>query len=58
MQRQIISDIAIIDKPEILEPETIENILISRYGILIRWAIIEVLETKLKISITYEKSGK
>lgn len=37
--------------------EEIENQLTQKYGSLIRWAIVAVAENKLKICLTYEKTG-
>lgn len=54
MNNQIVSDIAIIEKPSEFTTQNIEQILETQYGKLIRWAIIEVLDNKLKISVTYE----
>lgn len=57
MNNQIVSDIAIIEKPSEFTTQNIEQILETQYGKLIRWAIIDVLDNKLKISVTYE-TGK
>lgn len=54
MNNQIVSDIAIIEKPGEFTTQNIEQILETQYGKLIRWAIIDVLDNKLKISVTYE----
>ena len=54
MNNQIVSDIAIIEKPREFTTQNIEHILETQYGKLIRWAIIDVLDNKLKISVTYE----
>lgn len=54
MNNQIVSDIAIIEKPREFTTQNIEQILETQYGKLIRWAIIDVLDNKLKISVTYE----
>ena len=54
---QICSDIVLIDKPEIVSTEIIENVLINRFGSIIRWAVIEVLDNELKLCVTYEKRG-
>ncbi len=54
MNNQIVSDIAIIEKPSEFTTQNIEQILETQYGKLIRWAIIDVLDNKLKISVTYE----
>lgn len=54
MNNQIVSDIAIIEKPSEFTTQNIEQILEKQYGKLIRWAIIDVLDNKLKISVTYE----
>ncbi len=52
---QICSDIVLIDKPEIVSTVTIEKVLTNRFGSIIRWAVIEVLDNELKLCITYEK---
>lgn len=52
---QICSDIVLIDKPEIISTESIENVLTNRFGSIIRWAVIEVFDNELKLCITYEK---
>lgn len=36
-------------------PHDIENTLKSRYGNVVRWAIISVAENKAKVSVTYEE---
>lgn len=57
MQKQVISEITYIEKTETLDNIAIEKILIDKFGELIRWAIVEVQEDKLKVCFTYEKGG-
>lgn len=57
MQKQIMSTIAHIPRPESLNTQIIEELLQKRYGELIRWAIIDSDANELKISITYEKDA-
>ncbi len=52
---QICSDIILIEKPKFISTETIEIELSKRFGSIIRWAIIEVIDKQLKLCITYEK---
>lgn len=52
---QICSDIVLIDKPKDVTTESIETLLTSRFGSVIRWAVIEALQNELKLCITYEK---
>ena len=53
--KSILSDVIFIDLPSLLDTNTIENVLRTKYGELVRWAILDVLDDKLKISVTYEK---
>jgi hypothetical protein len=55
MPKQIVSDIVYIDRINPITTAKIEEILAERFGEIIRWAIIECSEPKLKISITYLK---
>ncbi len=55
MTKSIFSDVVFIDKPDVLSTTKIENRLTETYGSLIRWAIIDTTDKKLKICITYEK---
>jgi len=55
MQKQIISEVVLIDKPDNLTTENIETVLNSRFGEVIRWAIIDVSGRNLKINLTYIK---
>lgn len=57
MQKQILSTIVHIQKPEIINTKVIEDLLHSQYGELIRWAIIGSTDNKFKISITCEKDA-
>ena len=57
MPKQIISDTAIIKKPVQLNTKCIEDELQNKYGNIIRWAIIDLSDTKLKVSITFEKDA-
>lgn len=52
---QICSDIVSIAKPKIISTETIEIELVNRFGSVIRWAVIGVTDSELKLCITYEK---
>ena len=55
MTRSIVSDVISIEKPVALSTSNIENILETNYGSLIRWAILDITESDIKICITYEK---
>jgi len=55
--KQIITDITYIDKPGSVSTKVIEKTLTDRFGELIRWAVIEVLDDKLKVCLTYEKNN-
>ena len=50
----IVSDIIWV---ETCNPFDVEKTLIFRYGKLIRWAIIDKLDNKFKICLSYEKAG-
>lgn len=50
----IVSDIIWV---ETCNPFNIENMLISQYEKIIRWAIIDKQDNKFKICLTYEKTG-
>jgi len=50
---QIVSDTIILDLKYPVDNLVIEDILSQKYGEVIRWAIIQVLESGLKISVTY-----
>lgn len=52
----IISDIVWIPFEAPVNREMIEAVLAQKYGEIIRWAIIEVLDDKLKICLSYLKS--
>lgn len=54
---KILSEITYIDKKELLSTDYIEQNLRAKYGELIRWAIVDTQVDKLKICLTYEKSG-
>lgn len=54
---KILSEITYIDKKDNLSTEYIEQNLKTKYGELIRWAIIDIQSDRLKICLTYEKSG-
>lgn len=49
------SDVIWISSTNSSNREEIEKHLTNLYGSLIRWAIVDVNENKLKISVTYEK---
>lgn len=51
------SDVIWITKTNSLNRENIESQLSKEYGELIRWAIIDKQDDKLKICLTYEKTG-
>lgn len=55
MTISIVSDVISIEKPATLSTSNIENILETNYGSLIRWAILDITESDIKICITYEK---
>lgn len=55
MSKQIISATIMINKPESITTEYIENELTKKYKAPLRWAIIESKNDKLKLCITYEK---
>lgn len=56
MDREIISEVVLIDKPEDITTQGIEDILVLMYGEIIRWSIIGVEGNQLKIAVTYEKT--
>lgn len=51
----ILSDIIWISPVNIANRDEIEEILTKQYGNLIRWAIVDIKDNSLKISVTYEK---
>lgn len=52
--KMIVSDIIWV---ETSNPFDVEKTLISQYGKLIRWAIIDIQDNKFKICLSYEKAG-
>lgn len=52
---QILSDVIEIKLAETPTREHIENYILSNYGDIIRWAIIETKANSIKLCITYEK---
>lgn len=56
MDREIISEVVLIDKPEDITTQGIEDILVLMYGEVIRWSIMGVEGNQLKIGVTYEKT--
>lgn len=52
---QIISEIFYIDKANIENVKDLEKVLSNKYNDIIRWAVIDIINDKLKICITYEK---
>lgn len=57
MAKEILSDIILTDMPKQLNTAEIEKIIQADYGSIIRWAIAEVIDNKLKICLTYEKEA-
>lgn len=53
----ILSDIVCIPLELPVNREKIEAVLTQKYGEIIRWAIIEVSDNKLKICLSYLKSN-
>lgn len=51
----ILSDVIRIPFKAPLESEQIEKYLTDNYGEIIRWAIIEIAEDKLKVCFSYVK---
>lgn len=54
MTKDILTDVAYIPKIENPTTEYIENYLNTKYGNIIRWAVIDISDNKLKIDVTYE----
>lgn len=54
MGNQIISEAVYLDNIKNLSSEYIEDFLSKTYGEIVRWAVIEVNDSKLKIDVTYE----
>ncbi len=52
---QIVSEIFYIDRTNIKNVRDLETILANKYKDIIRWAVIDIINDKLKICITYEK---
>ena len=52
--QQMIAETVTIDKPEIIDTQSIETVLKSNFGEPLRWSIVEVGLNTLKICITYE----
>ncbi len=52
---QIVSEIFYIDRTNIENVRDLETILANKYKDIIRWAVIDIINDKLKICITYEK---
>jgi hypothetical protein len=56
MLKQIVSGTVYIDKINPITTDAIERILTNKFGEIIRWAIIEVTQDKLKICVSYSSS--
>lgn len=54
---QIVSEIFYIDRTNIENVRDLEKILANKYKDIIRWAVIDIINDKLKICITYEKGA-
>lgn len=52
--KKIISDTINIYKPNVISTEIIEGILQNNFKDVIRWAIVEIDDNSIKISVTYE----
>lgn len=57
MMTSILSDTIYIDKKYCTTQE-IEAILVKKYGSIIRWAVVEVEENRLKLTVTYETGAQ
>lgn len=57
MALHIKSNMIKINKPKNISTEVIEKSLESRYGNLIRWAIVDISGNELYICVTYEKEA-
>lgn len=55
--KKILSDVYIMSKLDGLDSELIEKELAQKYGEIIRWAIIESSDNKIKISVSYKCSA-
>ena len=51
----VLTKIIYVDKSPNLSLYNIEQILASEFGPILRWAIVDVTNNKLKICITYER---
>ena len=52
--KKIISDTINIDNLDVISTEIIEDILQNNFKDIIRWAIVEIDDNSIKISVTYE----
>ena len=52
---QIVSEIFYINRDSIADIKYLEKKLLNKYKDIIRWAVIDIIDNKLKICITYEK---
>lgn len=56
MNKDILTDITYIPRIENISTAYIEECLCDKYANLIRWAVIDTSDDKLKIDVTYEKT--
>ena len=50
---KIVSDIITITKPDSISGSILEDMLTEQYGEIIRWAVVDVIEDKFRISLSY-----
>ncbi len=55
MKNDINTDVVYINKLDNITSDNIESELSKLYGNIIRWAVIDIVDDKLKVDVTYQK---
>lgn len=55
MENDINTDVVYINKLDNITSDNIESVLLNLYGNIIRWAVIDIVDDKLKVDVTYQK---
>lgn len=55
MENDINTDVVYINKLDNITSDNIESELSKLYGNIIRWAVIDIVDDKLKVDVTYQK---
>jgi hypothetical protein len=53
MSKQIKSDIIVIQRFNPITAAKIEKILAAKFGEIVRWAIVDCTDLKIKLTVTY-----